>query len=250
MGRFSTAAPYYERYRQPYPREFFEGVAGLLRLDGTQALVDVGCGPAMLALGFSPHVRSVAGIDPEPAMIAAARDAAGRAQTGLTLYEGRVEDLPPGVGPFEVAVIGRALHWMEPHGTWAALERMLAPGGSIAVCGSVTAKDRNPWLPAYESLRDSLKTEKDPANNRNDPAAYFEGSVFAVRGHFSVRKELIISAEVLTGRLLSMSVTSPAVLGARAAGVAGEVRRAVAPFVRPDGTLPETIEAKATVLTR
>jgi SAM-dependent methyltransferase len=250
MGRFSTTVPYYERCRQPYPEEFFHGVAGLLRLDGTQALVDVGCGPAMLASGFAPHVRSVDGVDPEPAMIAAAREAAGRARLRLALHECRIEDLPHSVGPFEVALIGRALHWMEPRATSAALDRILTPGGAIAVCGSSSVEDQNPWLGPYNALRQSLRADKDEASYRVDPAAYFSGSAFSVREQFSVRKELTVSADVLAGRLLSMSITSPAVLGARASRVAGEVREALAPYLRPDGTLGEVIEAKATILRR
>src|ERR1700722_16528076 len=102
MGRFATTVPYYQRFRQPYPLEFFQGVADLLRLDGTQALVDLGCGPAMLALGFAPRVKSVFGVDPEPAMIAAARVAAAGAGGGLALYESRGGGLPADFGSFAV----------------------------------------------------------------------------------------------------------------------------------------------------
>jgi hypothetical protein len=63
-------------------------------------------------------------------------------------------------------------------------------------------------------------------------------------------EETAISADDLAGRLLSMSNTSRAVIGARADGVAGEVLSAVAPFIRPDGMLPEVVEAKATILAR
>ncbi len=250
MGRFATTVPYYRRFRQPYPREFFRGIAGVLRLDGTQTLVDLGCGPAPLALGFAPHVRGVVGVDPEPDMIAAARAAAEEAGVPLMLYECRAEEVPETAGTFAVATIGRALHWMEPAPTCAVLDRLVPAGGAVVVCAAYSAEEQNPWLPAYEALRDSLRTEGPRAKYRQDVEVFFAGSPFAVRDRFEARTQQTISVDVLAGRLLSMSVTSRAVLGARAERVADEVRAALAPFLGPGGTLAEVVEARATLLAR
>lgn len=248
MGRFETTVPFYRRFRQPYPRAFFDGLAALLRLDGTQDLVDLGCGPAMLALGFAPHVRSVTGVDPEPAMVEDARAAAAEAGVPLTLISSRTEDIPAGVGPFAVATIGRALHWMEPVATLTALHRLLIPNGAVVVCGTFSAEDQNPWLEAYGALRDSIAPADDKIDYRLKHETFFEGSGFVVAESFSVRVGQPISLDVLAGRLLSMSNTSPAVLGPRAGSIADEVRKAVGKFIRPDGTLAEVVEAKATIL--
>jgi len=250
MGRFATTVPYYARFRQAYPLEFFQRVAHLLQLDGTQALIDLGCGPAMLALGFARHVKSVAGVDPEAAMIAAARAAAQQAGVVLTLYVSRVENLPVGVGPFATAVIGRALHWMEPRATGVALDRLLVSNGAIAICGAFSAEGQNPWLPSYNAVRDRHKVGQEGVNYRIDPSEFFSGSPFAVRENVVVRNVIEISVDVLVGRLFSMSNTSPAVLGARAGLIEGELREALGPFARPDGALAEVVEAKATILAR
>jgi SAM-dependent methyltransferase len=250
MGRFATVVPYYERFRQPYPPAFYDGLGALLGLDGTQALVDLGCGPAILALGFAPRVRRVVGVDPEPEMAAAARAAAARAGVSLEVIQSRAEDLPAEMGPFDVATIGRALHWMDPGPTCAALDRLLGPSGRIAICGSATAEDANPWLRAYEAVRDGFKLAKDDVDYRRDTAAFVAGSPFAIERSFAVRTEQAITADILAGRLLSMSNTSPAVLGDRVGLVPDEVRRALAPFVRSDGTLAEVIEARAVLVSR
>jgi ubiquinone/menaquinone biosynthesis C-methylase UbiE len=39
----------------------------------SETLLDVGCGPGMLAIGFAPFVGGGTGLDPEPGMIAAPR---------------------------------------------------------------------------------------------------------------------------------------------------------------------------------
>ena len=77
------------------------------------ALIDLGTGPGLLALGFAPYVGRIVGVDPEPAMIAAATEAAARASQALTLIEGKAEELPADIGSFDVVTIGRALHWMD-----------------------------------------------------------------------------------------------------------------------------------------
>jgi SAM-dependent methyltransferase len=66
MGRFASTVEFYARYREPYPPEFFQKVAEQIGLRGDETLLDVGCGPGMLAIGFAPFVGSCTGLDPEP----------------------------------------------------------------------------------------------------------------------------------------------------------------------------------------
>src|SRR5262249_58558123 len=114
MGRFATTAELYEQYRPPYSAEFFRAVARKLALSKRYALIDLGTGPGLLALGFAPYAGRVVGVDPEPEMLAAARSAAARAGAEVTFIEGRAEDLPESIGGFDVVTIGRALPRMGP----------------------------------------------------------------------------------------------------------------------------------------
>ena len=116
MGRFATTAELYEQYRPPYSAEFFRAVAEKLKLSRQQTLIDLGTGPGPLALGLAPYAGRVVGVDPEPAMLAAARVSARRAGAEVTFLESRAEDLPEDVGSFDVVTIGRALHWMDHAG--------------------------------------------------------------------------------------------------------------------------------------
>ena len=61
-------------------------------------LLDAGCGPGLLAIGFCPYVGSCVGVDPEPGMIGAARDAANEAGVQVRLIEGRLEDRSESLG--------------------------------------------------------------------------------------------------------------------------------------------------------
>src|SRR5579863_5855657 len=78
MGRFASTVAYYEIARPPYGAAFFAAVARELGFDRRQRLLDVGAGPGLLAIGFAPYCGEVVGVDPEPAMVEAARAAAAR----------------------------------------------------------------------------------------------------------------------------------------------------------------------------
>jgi hypothetical protein len=56
MGRFATTVTLYGKLRPPYPAAFFRNVAQRLRLGKEHALIDLGTGPGLLALGFAPYV--------------------------------------------------------------------------------------------------------------------------------------------------------------------------------------------------
>src|SRR5712672_4033714 len=101
MGRFATTVPLYGELRPPYLAEFFRNVAQRLRLGNEHALIDLGTGPGLLALGFAPYVGRIVGVDPEPAMLVAARKAA-RASKAITLIESKAEAIPGDVGSFHV----------------------------------------------------------------------------------------------------------------------------------------------------
>ncbi len=70
--RFRTAAEYYLRGRLPYPDALIARVISMTGLAPHHAVLDLGCGPGLLAAAFAPHVGKVIGIDPEPAMLEAA----------------------------------------------------------------------------------------------------------------------------------------------------------------------------------
>ena len=174
MGRFATTVALYEELRPPYPPCFFREVAQRLAFGKQHALIDLGTGPGLLALGFAPYVGRIVGVDPEPAMLAAADNAAEQASQAFTLIAGKTEDLPDNIGGFDVVTIGRALHWMDREATLARLERLVAPAGVILVCASYSATDgRNPWLDDYNTARRAWSKESlwsESSSGRTNPS--------------------------------------------------------------------------------
>lgn len=250
MGRFASTVEYYVRYREPYPPEFFAAAAARCGLTGRERLLDIGCGPAPLAIGFAPYVATCAGVDPEPAMLAAARAQASAAGVALDLIEGRVEELPLSIGVFELVTIGRALHWLDPGPARTALERLTAPHGAILMCGAAPVRgDANPWTAPYEAVRRAWTSADDASRYRLELDAWLEPTRFRVADTFETAGTHRVTVEELIGRALSKSSTSPDKLGPRRREFEREIAAALAPFAR-DGSVTERFRAVARIVRR
>jgi hypothetical protein len=256
MGRFATTAEFYEQYRPPYPSRFFSTVVERLKLDKRHALIDLGTGPGVLALGFAPSVGRVVGVDPELTMLAAARAAAKRTAAEVTFIEGKAEDLPAEIGCFDVVTIGRALHWMDHKALGPVLGRLVAPGGAIVICSSFSARDgSNPWLEQYDTARRRWSDEELLTGSRRGEHAHRNpddvlGPLgFGVVEIIRVEAAHEVSAADLARRVLTHSSSSPAALGDRADAMLADIEARLLPFSR-DGLLEETLMAAASVARR
>jgi SAM-dependent methyltransferase len=254
MGRFASTVEFYARFREPYPTAFFRALAERLSLQGTESLLDVGCGPAPLAIGFAPFVHSCTGIDPEDAMIAAAKAAASNAAVGLTLVHGRIEEFPltelSSTRSFDIITIGRALHWLERDKALPILQRIASPSGHVLICGAhAIDTPESPWMKPYGDLRHSFAAGPNQQHYKIDGTAWFEGSGFVPIGTVSVTESRQVTIAELIGRALSKSNTSPEVLGERRTEFETKISETLEPFAG-GGILHEQIEARATIFAR
>ena len=90
---YATAAAHYLRGRPPYSAQLPDLLEDELGLDGPGTLIDVGCGPGVLAVQLAPLFETVIGIDPEPEMLVQARRNAADNEVRATWIEARAEDL-------------------------------------------------------------------------------------------------------------------------------------------------------------
>ena len=128
-------AGFYHQYRRGYPPAVFDALIGAFSLTSDNVVVDLGCGTGQLTLPIAKTVRAVAGVDPEPDMLARARRAAteqGVRNAGWLL--GADSDIPAlaallGNRRAGAVTIGQALHWMRYRELIPALVPLLRPGG-------------------------------------------------------------------------------------------------------------------------
>ncbi|MEV4974829.1 class I SAM-dependent methyltransferase [Streptomyces scopuliridis] len=133
---FLGSAPYYRRGRLPYAPGLAELLAEVLTLDGRGRLLDVGCGPGVLALGLVHLFGEVVGVDPDGGMITEAGRLAEdveepRVARKARWVQARAEELPAGLGTFTVATFGQSFHWMDRDLVAATVRDMLRPAGAL-----------------------------------------------------------------------------------------------------------------------
>lgn len=248
MGRFDSTVPFYARFREPYPASFFREIARREELHGVERLIDIGCGPGSLAIGFAPYVHECVGVDVETEMLAAARLEAARSGVHVELIQARIEDLPLDIGVFQVVTIGRALHWFDRDQAIAVLERIVDTNGWIAICGTRTHSAASQgWTGKFHEIRRAWSSDPDESRYRIDLDEWFAGSRFQKLENIEVTEAHQVTIPDLIGRALSLSTTSPEVLGDRRPLFETALREALEPL-SVDGVFDEEVTAIAAIL--
>jgi SAM-dependent methyltransferase len=144
---FRGAAPHYTVGRLPYPDGLEDAIVEALGLDGANILLDVGCGPGVLALRLAARVDHAIGLDPDPGMLAEAhRLATARGITNVEWILARAEELADHVRPGSIraATFGASFHWMDRDLVAALVHDALEPGGAFVHVGPGHPTDRPP----------------------------------------------------------------------------------------------------------
>jgi SAM-dependent methyltransferase len=253
--RFRSAAEHYRKGRPPYAPMLFDRVAARVGVSRDHAVLDLGCGPGQLALGFARFGGAVTAIDPEPEMLRIAAADAADAGFQIRFIEGSSYDIGPALGRFRLTAIGRAFHWMDRADTLQRLDGMIEPGGALVLFG-----DRHPevaenaWRVAYNAVLDRHSAEDSARRQRKAtdfPAhetVLFE-SPFSQLERIGILERRRTPIAQLEDRLLSLSSVSRDKIGARADAMLAELREKLAPFA-VDGAVPEVVESQALIAMR
>jgi hypothetical protein len=141
---------------------------------------------------------------------------------------------------------------MDRDRTLTALDALIEADGAIGLFDVDHPKvPENGWYPHWKAVRDQYT----PPSRRRDwnagdkHEAVLSRSAFPVARRLTHRWRQSVSMDDLVGRTLSMSSTTPAVLGDTRAGLEADLRRALAPFA-VDGLVEEVLEADALIATR
>ena len=239
---YEGSAPYYARGRLPYPPEMAVVLRDALSLDGAGRLIDVGCGPGLVALLLAGLFSEVVGVDPDPGMIGEAQASArARGVANARWVQMTAESLPGDLGRFRVAAFAQSFHWMDREIVASIVREMLETGGSWVHVDATTHRgvDGDAGLgrppPPREAIDDLIRTylgatrraglttlpEGTPAGEDQIMlAAGFSGPVrLGVAGRVHERSEDEVVASVF-----SLSSAAPHLFGDRLAEFEAELR--------------------------
>ncbi len=228
------SAPYYARGRLPYALGLSDRLVAALGLDGTGRLIDVGCGPGILALSLAHLFDEVVGVDPDPGMLAEGERRAAAAGIGnIRWLKARAEDLPGDLGAFRIAAFGQSFHWMDRERVAALVLAMLEPGGALVHVSD--RKDTPPGgdeghphpPPQYPAMRELIAAYLGPLRRSGQgvlrhgspdgEAAILRAAGFAAPEHLRIPAGDVMqrSEDDLVAWVYSLSGSAPHLFGRR-----------------------------------
>jgi SAM-dependent methyltransferase len=205
---FEGSAGYYWRGRIPYAEGLASSLASVLDLDGHGRLLDVGCGPGIVALRLAHLFDRVIGLDPDAGMLEEARRAARQQRTtNVSWVRLRAEDLPAGIGTFRVITFAQSFHWMDRPKVASAVRDMIEPNGAVVQIDpgrDGTAGDNapgpHPAVPfeAIDSLRRSyLGADRRAGQGRRNTSPSGEDVIFQAAGFLPELRVPVADTRVL-----------------------------------------------------
>ncbi|XP_041856976.1 putative methyltransferase DDB_G0268948 [Melanotaenia boesemani] len=158
-------ASVYQKYRFMPPTELKDII--IQYLDNKKGpphvlAVDLGCGTGLNTRLLAPHFKQVVGLDVSECQLEEARAVPG--YPNITYRKGTAEELPFADGSVDLLAAASAAHWFDQSKFLAEANRVLKPGGCIALLGfainntSFSYKDcGNKLSLIFEEVRQVLK---------------------------------------------------------------------------------------------
>ena len=258
---YAGSAAYYVRGRMRYPPELRGSLRDELGLDGTGRLLDVGCGPGSVTLLLADQFGEAVGVDADAAMLDEADRVARQAGcSNVRWVHRRAEELPGGLGTFQVVVFAQSFHWMDRARVASIVRDMLEPTGALVHVGAMTHQgvEGDEPLPAPRPPRgeitDLVRSYLGPARRAGRgrlPAGTPSGEdeILAAAGSRGPRRIDIGGGEIVerseddvVASVFSLSSAAPHLFGDRRPSFETELRHLLR-RASPDGRFCEQRQA-------
>jgi ubiquinone/menaquinone biosynthesis C-methylase UbiE len=246
---FEGTAPYYDKFRAPYPRAAFDFIVDSYVLDGNVRALDLGCGPGTLAIPLSHVVRDVVAVDADPDMLAEGqRLAAIKGLQNITWLRSAAEDLPPTLAPFRVVTLGQSFHWMDRDAVLQSLSSLVENGGGLAILNPGKRRPQESW----EGVASQVVTEflgarsRHPKANPQEPEhepALLRSASFSTFTSQEFSTEITRDIPSIIGCIYSASSSTKAQFGADCGNFENALGNALLKF-NASGVFNERIETE------
>lgn len=123
---FARSVEAYERARPEYPREAIAWIAEALDLRPGRTVIDLAAGTGKLSRPLAALGCEVIAVEPVEEM----RAAIG---AGIRALDGTAEAIPLPDDSADAVTVGQAFHWFDGPAALAEIERVLRPGGALAL---------------------------------------------------------------------------------------------------------------------
>ena len=246
---YRGTAPYYDRYRPPYPRALLDDLRRRLPVTGKGRLLDLACGTGQIALPLADDFPEVWAVDQEKEAVAHGRSKAAARGAGNIVWVAADAEHVDLRGDFELVTIGNAFHRLDRRLVAARSYSWLVPGGGLALLwGHAPWQGADAWQRAMAELLDvwakrTGATDRVPAGweaamDRDPHAEILRRAGFDYVGRFEFPVQQTWTLTALVGFVYSTSFLNREVLGTHTTTFEQELRGVL--FSRaPEGTFRE-----------
>ncbi len=149
--RFTSRADNYARYRPTYPPAALDWLSAAAALRPGSVVADVGSGTGILTALLLARGATVYAVEPNAAMRAAA-EAALADQPGFISIDATAEASGLPEASIDLVTAGQAFHWFEAEAARAEFQRILRPGGHVALIWNGRDRSAGGFVADYEAL--------------------------------------------------------------------------------------------------
>lgn len=149
--RFSRRVNDYVRYRPGYPDELANVLQRRVNYHNEQVVADIGSGTGISTRFFLDRGNLVYAVEPNQDMRSAAEEWLG-SYSKFRSIAGRAEYTTLESRSIDLVVAAQSFHWFDAVEARSEFERILRPGGAVALLWNERKIDTTPFLQAYENL--------------------------------------------------------------------------------------------------
>jgi len=160
----------YAENRPRYHPKLYQAILDYHTSNGGQlnTILDVGCGPGIVAQALAPHFHHAIGLDPSAGMISTAQSTGGVSSTSepirweISTAEDLGSELSPPIqaGSVDLITAATAAHWFDMSRFWPRAAEVLKPGGTVALWTNGYARI-HPSVPNYAAVQAALDQHKE-----------------------------------------------------------------------------------------
>ncbi|MCS6937157.1 MAG: methyltransferase domain-containing protein [Candidatus Bipolaricaulota bacterium] len=158
---FTQAADSYVRHKGEADRASHEAMLRLSRVQPSDRVLDIGCGPGFVTLLFAERAQEAIGLDLTPAFLERARQR--QEELGLKnvrFLEGDAEQMPFEDSSFTIVISHKAFHhFANPRKILSEVHRVLRPQGRLVLGDTISSDD-----PSVNSVHNELERLRDPSH--------------------------------------------------------------------------------------
>lgn len=204
VHRFSNRVANYVKYRPGYPPEVLELFKNEMGLTKASVVADIGSGTGLSTRPFLENGNTVYGVEPNAAMRSAAEEYLKDFPDFIS-HHGTAENTNLADDSMDFVTAAQAFHWFDAEKTRDEFQRILRPGGYVALIWNERQLDTTEFLREYEKLLLKYGNDYEKVRHENIDkeklGAFFQSEY--ERATFP--NEQVFDYEGLRGRLLSSS---------------------------------------------